>query len=354
MCFHTLKPAQPRTILKLTDMPVELLHNITHQLPFVHRRLLAATQFEFATAVFEALALEAAYNQQAAKEIEQQALQAADPVTGTEQRAIGEIMEDAITAILRLRREEFQSSAALQDPSPLVLLAQRVVCVVLETDVKKCSERASASLDMRVREAYKELLVSQLDSCVGLGSQLATLDIVRLGACQSGEIHELMKRFTEIVAQDDLVIENPVAEWAVVICLWLRRVSQVCAALDCSMHTSYAQSVLKQANILLTTAKLRHHRWEHEVVKREARLCMADHKLTLTDDHPTIESKEFVEDFVATSDEPRSEDPKSVGFITSFLRSGHGSPVLADHTPRMTVRACNRLRSGDFLMPQVG
>jgi len=170
--------------------------------------------------------------------------------------------------------------------------------VVLEVDLDDGAEPSKTGLDARVRctrgecsceavhrRAYTQLLVEQL-SARSLGAQIAALDVIRLGGCVSKQIHGLMSEFSEIVAQgdllqparvecgsDELFIDDPVSEWAVLICLWLRcpmptqstlrrcrRVAQVCTALDGSMHTTYAQNVLKHACAQLKSATLRQHR----------------------------------------------------------------------------------------------
>eukprot|EP00657_Telonema_sp_P-1_P005077 TRINITY_DN22204_c0_g1_i1.p1 TRINITY_DN22204_c0_g1~~TRINITY_DN22204_c0_g1_i1.p1 ORF type:complete len:254 (+),score=41.46 TRINITY_DN22204_c0_g1_i1:203-964(+) len=253
-------------------------------------------------------------------------------------------MQDAITAIHRLKREDFISSAAVVEPSQLVLLAQRVVCTVLEVKFDGPRPVGPAMGPERVgmvRRAYKELLLQQPPDS-SLATQIAALDIVWLGARLNKEISELMSSFTTIVADDDFVngIDQPLAEWAVVICLWLRRVSQVCSALDHSMYTSYAQRIYKHAVNQLSSVKLLQDRWL-ELIQTRARDPSPARTPTRTQ---LLSSPEYTQQGPCDSKQ----------FISQFLQRGHGSPILADRVSQVPVAACNRIERGSLVMPQLG
>eukprot|EP00656_Telonema_subtile_P057641 TRINITY_DN952_c0_g2_i4.p1 TRINITY_DN952_c0_g2~~TRINITY_DN952_c0_g2_i4.p1 ORF type:complete len:402 (+),score=79.32 TRINITY_DN952_c0_g2_i4:253-1458(+) len=333
---------------RLSDMPIEVLRLVTLHLPFRWRRILALTEFELATTVFDAFVLEATGTAQTAREIEAEASKAADPVSPEELRAISEVMEDAVTAIHRLAADEFTASAACVEPSDLVLLAQRVVCTVLDVDVglRTTAAQLNLSSKQRIRQAYRQLLLD--NNAHSLPAQIGALDLIWLGACLNQEIYEMMSAFTTIVADDDFAGGTPdnLAQWALLICLWLRRVSQVCVALDQSMHTSYAQRVCKHAASLLHSAKIRQNRWDLVSHQRETRLS--------SEQAPAGSHQDFIEDFLSRpfSDRERKH-PRQ--FIQSFLQRGHGSPVLADRVLPTKLRASETLASpGGFVMPQTG
>lgn len=139
-------------------MPVEVLVLISSHLPLCERRNFSRTQFELATAVFQCCVLEAASNVRAADEIHTEALQVAGPVTPTETQAMTEIMDDAVTAVQRLKREDFVGSAALTNPSQLVVLAQRVVCTVLQSNFDRGTNwkwPTGASLDDQAKSVIR-------------------------------------------------------------------------------------------------------------------------------------------------------------------------------------------------------
>eukprot|EP00658_Telonema_sp_P-2_P024626 TRINITY_DN198_c0_g1_i7.p1 TRINITY_DN198_c0_g1~~TRINITY_DN198_c0_g1_i7.p1 ORF type:complete len:469 (+),score=73.38 TRINITY_DN198_c0_g1_i7:77-1483(+) len=355
----------------LGHMPVEVFREIAGHLGRDQRWAFGLSQFEMATAVFESYVSQAQANVRAASEIHQEALRHADPVTPTEVGAISEIMEDAITAIHRLKYEEFVASASTPAPSQLVLLAQRVVGTVLERKFpggRPTGVNLDASESASVREMYKELLVDQ-DGEGNLSTNIAALDLVYLGACFGPEIDEMMAAFATLVAEDDFAngIHEPHAEWAIVICLWLRRISQVCAALGHSMHTTHSQRILDHATKQQTEMQRRHGSWSMLTHIRSVRQAgpesaqeagdPAEHSQWRPEEYYT--SQEFVEAFINTPTPGRAR-LTSEQFIKTFLRSGFGSPIHADNPSRDPVKACDRLQPADqhqgpaLVMPQLG
>lgn len=340
------------SVIRLSDMPVEVLRLIPSYLGPQERRMLSLAEFQMATGVFECYLLEATANVATAQEIHTVARQAAGPVSHTELRAITEIMEDAVTAIHRLTREEFVGSVALKSPSKLVVLAQRVVCTVLEAKFDGSPPKGpelNPGQQRRVKEAYKQLLLSQdKDSCLGV--QIAALDVIWLGACLNKEVYELMASFSSIVGEDDFVdrMGEPYAEWAAVICLWLRRVSQVTAALDTSMYTSYAERILKHATKQLHETKSRHDRLCELGVLRASRESSAPPQLPDDCQSP----QEYIHNFLCGPKQSR-QGCTSGQFIQQFLLSGpHGTPILADR-PETMLEASERLHGKWVMLSQL-
>ena len=100
-------------------------------------------------------------------------------------------------------------------------------------------------------QLYSQLLEEAWEDSDGwsIPLQMACLDTLMLGATMCEEVESLMGVFTEMVADDSFVdgIDQPLAQWAIVICLWLRRVSQVCSALGASMKSTYTERLLKHS-----------------------------------------------------------------------------------------------------------
>lgn len=159
-----------------------------------------------------------------------------------------------------------------------------------------------------------------------------------------------MGAFTTLVADDKFAdgINEPYSEWAIVICLWLRRVSQVCTALGPSMHTSHAQKVLDHAVQQL------HEKRHHQDQWCELAVCRAMQEAALPPQLPDSGAGQYVNDFLEKPSAPRRQCTPNQ-FIKAFLHSGHGTPVLAERPAKDAVLACERFgQQGSLFMPQLG
>lgn len=282
-------------------------------------------------------------------------------------------MEDAVSAIIKLKKEEFLLSASAPAPSQLVVLAQRVVCLMLSIStpnpVLSFSSSSVPELTRHVSQVYKKLVHEMWvdENGWSIPLQLACLDTLMLAAMLQDEISELMSAFTALVADDDFLVDNeldePLAQWAVVICLWLRRLAQVCSACGPSMATSYAESILKHSKNQLQASLLQLERWKRSIQMRQCK--------QLSEQHPAggfdwSGSGPF--QLVVANDNGIDRRSSSQQFIDGWLSSGFGDPsnlgtnseresTLASTMNREGVPlACNRLlhERGVLDMPQVG
>jgi hypothetical protein len=231
-------------------------------------------------------------------------------------------MRDAVIAVSHLKATWFGESPAYSDTSTLIALAERVVCTFMFAS----GGTYEAAADRRA--AYKTLLRADKQN-VGeevpessLVKAMAELDVVHLAATFAPQISCLLELFTDLVAEDGFLeaVEQPLASWALVICLWLRRLSQVCISHGPQVLCTHLEDAQTNARKQLRIAERHSSRALMRVCDVRVRMC---------------EARVL-----------REPSPAPLSFIDSWLQEN----TQQDTTARQDLPS----EDGNSVMPQIG